>query len=70
MDLDPQERHIAAGALRNFIDRTGYGQYITDAIVQGAADAVVIAVESHRKGVAQAPKAEGRSTGPSRGWSV
>jgi hypothetical protein len=55
MVLDPQERHVAFAAARRYIDGTGYGSYVNDAIVQGLADSVANAIEAYRAG-AMVPK--------------
>lgn len=49
-DLDPQEIHVAAAALRRFINITGYGAYVPAAIVEQGAAAAVQAVEQYRAG--------------------
>lgn len=52
-NFDPQEIHVAAAALRRVINETGYGVYVSDAIVQQGAVAAVTAVEQYRAGAAE-----------------
>lgn len=51
MEIDPKELHVGGAALRKYVDATGYGNYISDAITTGGAAAVIQAVEQWRAGV-------------------
>lgn len=48
MTIDPGELAAATAAVRNFINSTAYGAFVSDEECKAAAAAVVTAVENYR----------------------